>query len=117
MNIDKLEGAELDRLAYDLGLAPDDCGEPETFEDNDLYLGDGSLWRPSTDLQQAVKMVKEFEASYRLEWGGQFYEEAHAVVYEKVRTFAFASTEALALTRACVRAKMAQSESGNSDDN
>ena len=67
--IQNAEGAELDRLCFDLGLAPDGAyNDPERWHSGGIYLlgrlrSEATQWHPSTNIAQAVEMAERFADS------------------------------------------------------
>jgi len=113
MSIDELSGSDLDRLAFDLGLGPENMDWNKTLKCFNFY-GREYLWHPSTNIAQAVEMARRFHA-YDIyycpqEAKGVFSPCEACVEYSGVysRVFAGADTEAEALTRACCKAAQAR---------
>jgi len=131
MNIDDMEGAELDRLCFDLGLAPDWVSGVggllgkkylERMDYSEDRYSISKSWSPSTNIAQAVEMAEEHcpyfyvesiesvNRSHCRQFSGFKYSISVACTeyqgYEHVEGYSYALT----LTRACCKAVLARKE-------
>jgi len=121
MNIDEMEGAELDRLAFDLGLAPDDGVDRRVLyiKHEGAFTGEKMNrfegWTPSTDIAQAVEMAdrNDYELKIVRCCSGSY--EVTAILHDEegylVGLASFIGESfALTLTRACCKAAQMRKE-------
>ena len=111
--IDKLSGAELNRLAYELGLAPEGS-YPSPAGHMWVWLPDDGCFEPAQDTDQALAMAKRHHSrimtNYWDEWESPHHAAVDGTLNIRNKTASCGSTMAIALTRACCKAAVLRKE-------